>query len=150
VADGPTAADESAAADAMAGGVAMAVLYRVYLAAGVPADAMVVAAVCYVPVPGVWSQAWDVRRAAADGSRVADEWRCLHLVWMLVWVPALPRVWRPARAWLAENPADDLVRATREAAQRRDSRRGIRATAGKAAFPSPFFPFQVFGETSKA
>jgi hypothetical protein len=144
VADGPTAADESAAADAMAGGVAMAVLYRVSLAAGVPVDAIVLA------LRALSGRVWDAGRIVADGNRVADEWRCLHLVWMLVWVPALPRVWRPARAWLAENPADDLVRATREAAQRRDSRRGIRATAGKAAFPSPFFPSQVFGETSKA
>jgi hypothetical protein len=86
VADGPTAADESAAADAMAGGVAMAVLYRVCLAAGVPVDAIVLA------LRALSGRVWDGGRIVADGNRVADEWRCLHLVWMLVWVPAWPRV----------------------------------------------------------
>jgi hypothetical protein len=51
----------------------------------------------------------------------------------------LLRVLRPARACLAEDLVSDLVHATREAALRRDSRGGIRATAGKTVFPSPFF-----------
>jgi hypothetical protein len=144
VVDGPTAADESAAAGAMAGDDAMAVLYRVCLAVGVPVDAIVLA------LRASSARAWGAGRIVADACRLADARRCLHLVLMLALVPALPRVWRPARVGLGENPADDLVHATREAAPRRDSRRGIRATAGKTVFPSPFFPSQVFGETSKA
>jgi hypothetical protein len=41
------------------------------------------------------------------------------------------------------------VHAAREAALRRDSRGGIHATAGKAVFPSPFFPSQVLEERRK-
>jgi hypothetical protein len=86
---------------------------------------------------------WGAGRIAADARRVADERCCLRLVWMLVWMlvwePVLPRVLRPARACLAEDLVSDLVNATREAALRRDSRGGIRATAGKTVFPSPFF-----------
>jgi hypothetical protein len=144
VADGPTAADESAAAGAQAGDDATAVLYRVCLAAGGPVDAIALA------LRASSVQVWVAGRIVADVSRVADERCCLRLAWMPVWAPALPRVWRPARVWLAETLADDLVHAAREAALRRDSRGGIHATAGKTVFPSPFFSLSGIGRTSKA
>ena len=138
--DGPTAADERAAAGAMAGDDATAVLYRVCLAAGVPADAIALAS------RASSVRVWVAREIVADVSRVADERCCLRLAWLT----ALPRVWCPALVRLAENPADDLEHATRETALRRDSRGGVQATAGKAVFPSPFFSLSGVGRTSKA
>jgi hypothetical protein len=114
-------------------------LYRVCLVADAPADAIALA------LPASSVQVWVAGRIVADVSRVADERCCLRLVWLA----ALLRVWRPARVWLAETLADDLVHAAREAALRRDSRGGIHATGGKAAFPSPFFPSQVLEERRK-
>jgi hypothetical protein len=128
VADGPTAADVNARAGARSGDDATAALPLACLAAGVPADGSVLA------LRASSVRVWDAGRIAADARRVADV-RCFHQVWE----PVLLRVLRPARACLAEDLVSDLVHATREAALRRDSRGGIRATAGKTVFPSPFF-----------
>jgi hypothetical protein len=112
----------------MSGDDARVVWRRACLAAGVPVDVSVLA------LRASSVRVWDAGRIAADAHRVADE-RCFHQVWE----PVLLRVLRPARACLAEDLVSDLVHATREAALRRDSRGGIRATAGKTVFPSPFF-----------
>jgi hypothetical protein len=116
VVDGPTAADgrvpddcrgdDWSEGDAMEAGV-RAVWCRGSPAAGVPVDERVLG------LQASYVQALDVGRFVADARRVADVRHCL----CPVLAPALPRVVRPAQAWLAPAaPADDLVHATLTAA----------------------------------